>query len=365
MPNLSFTEPNEGKAGLIPAKTEPENLECPLGLVTSWLVPNELFYIRNHFPYPQIDMATWSLSIGGQCRRPVAFHYDELLKMPRVTKNVTFECAGNKRSFLTPPAAGEQYGIGAVGNAKWTGVPLSYVLDLAQIDAVVQEIIFTGSDSGQRPDMPGEFQYQRSLPFQKELLAECLLAYEMNDEPLPFKHGAPVRLIVPGWYGMANVKWLTGITASATPFKGPFQAVDYLYLQREDDYQQAAPVTEMKVNSVITWPSKGEVLRPGTYVLRGLAWTGKGMITKVSVSTDDGASWADAILASQEHQQFTWTFWEYTWTVSTPGHYSLMVKAEDSLGNQQPRVSAWNVKGYGNNMMHQVPVFVPGTPMAH
>lgn len=362
---LSAANPGEGKPGLVLAKLQPENMEAPLNVLNTWVVPNELFYIRNHFPYPNIDLSTWSLTIGGQVNRQLILNYEQLKKMPQVSKHITFECAGNKRSFVEPPVSGEQYGIGAVGNAKWTGVPLSYILDQAGINAGVKELVFTGADSGQRPDMAGDFNYQRSLPFTKELLSGCLLALQMNDQPLPFKHGAPVRLVVPAWYAMANVKWLTRISASLEPFKGPFQAVDYVYLEREDDYQNTSPVTEMKVNSVIWWPSKGEVLKPGEYTIKGLAWTGKGKITKVSVSTDDGANWTDAVLTSPEHQQYTWTFWEYTWMVYSPGHYSIMAKAEDSNGNQQPRISPWNAKGYGNNMMHQVPVSIPGTPLLH
>ncbi|MDR3564881.1 MAG: sulfite oxidase [Negativicutes bacterium] len=362
---MSATNPAEGKPGLILAKLQPENMETPLNVLNTWVVPNELFYIRNHFLYPNIDLATWSLTIGGQVNRQLSLNYEQLSKMPQVSKHITFECAGNKRSFLEPPVSGEQYGIGAVGNAKWTGVSLSYLLDQAGIGDGVKELIFTGADFGQRPDMTGVFNYQRSLPFQKELLSECLLALKMNDQPLPFKHGAPVRLVVPGWYAMANVKWLTGISASVDSFQGPFQAVDYVYLEREDDYKNAVPVTTIKINSVITWPSKGEVLKPGVHVIKGLAWTGKGKIAKVSVSTDDGTNWTTATLTSPEHQQYTWTFWEYTWTVYSVGHYSIMAKAEDSEGQQQPRVSRWNAKGYGNNMMHQVPVSIPGTPVLH
>ncbi len=365
MQTLSATNPAEGKPGLILAKLQPENMETPLGAINTWVVPSELFYVRNHFPYPQIDLASWSLSVGGQASKQLTFNYEQLQKMPQIEKHVTFECAGNKRSFLNPATAGEQYGIGAVGNAKWTGVSLAYLVDQAGVNAGVKELVFTGADSGQRPDMAGEFHYQRSLPFQKDLLSECLLALKMNDQPLPYKHGAPVRLVVPGWYAMANVKWLTGITASVEPFRGPFQAVDYVLLEREDDYQSAVPVTEMKVNSVITWPSKGEVLKAGVYTIKGLAWSGKGKIAKVSVSTDDGTNWAEATLTSPEHRQYTWTFWQYSWSVSSPGHYSIMAKAEDSAGNQQPRVSPWNVKGYGNNMMHQVVVSIPGTPLLH
>lgn len=349
----------EGKPGLIPTKLQPENLECPLNIINTWVVPNDLFYIRNHFPYPNIDMAKWSLTVSGNVKQPLTLNYNDLQQMPQVSRHITFECSGNKRSLLKPQTPGEQWGIGAVGNAKWTGVPLSYIIDQAQLNNDVQELIFTGVDSGQRQDLPGEFNYQRSIPLDKNLISECLLALQMNDEPLPFKHGAPLRLIVPGWYGMANVKWLSNIEASTQAFTGPFQAVDYRYLKKENDYQNAIPVTEMKLNSVITWPANGEILAPGVHTIKGLAWTGKGKITKVSVSTDGGTTWATANMTSPEHEQYTWTFWEYSWMVSAPGKYYLLAKAEDSEGNQQPKIAEWNAKGYGNNMMHEVPVSIP------
>ena len=239
--------------------------------------------------------------------------------MPQVSKFVTIECSGNKRSLLEPPVPGEQWQIGAVGNAKWTGVSLSYLLDQLQIKGNAVELVFTGSDAGIRPDMDTPVNFIRSLPLDKALLSECILALAMNDEPIPHKHGFPLRLIVPGWYGMAHVKWVNKITATSTPFKGPFQAIDYVYITNEGDYHDALPVTEMKVNSIITWPSKGELLHLGTHTVRGLAWAGKGTVAMVEVSIDNGMTWTIAKLTSPEHVPFTWTFWEYSWQLPHQG----------------------------------------------
>ncbi|WP_172408164.1 sulfite oxidase [Desulfosporosinus sp. FKA] len=347
------------KPGLIPRQVMPENLESPINNVLTWVTPNELFYTRSHLTYPTIDMHSWRLSIGGEVSRSLYFNYEQLKQMPQVDKFVTIECSGNKRAMFEPPVPGEQWKLGAVGNAKWTGVPLTFLLDQIKPKDTAVEIVFTGADSGIRPDMDTPVNFERSLPLDKTLLGECLLALKMNDEPIPYKHGFPLRLIVPGWYGMAHVKWVTQIGLVSNPFKGPFQAIDYVYLTNEGDYSNAVPVTEMKVNSIITWPSKGEIIHPGQHSVRGLAWTGKGTISNVEISVDNGMTWNTAKLTSPEHQQYTWTFWEYAWSITNPGHYFVLARAHDSNGNVQPKAAPWNAKGYGNNSIHTVAITIP------
>jgi len=153
-----------------------------------------------------------------------------------------------------------------------------------------------------------------------------------DDERLPFKHGFPLRLIVPGWYGMAHVKWLSRITYINQPFLGPWQVMDYVYVSDEDDYSTAIPTTEIKVNSIITWPFKEQRVKRGSHVIKGIAWSGSGTINRVQVSIDGGYNWRDALLTSPEHCPNTWTFWEYNWMPDTSGHYQIMVKAEDRNG---------------------------------
>lgn len=347
------------RPGLSPVSAPLENLESPIQVMNSWITPNELFYVRNHLPYPQIAQDSWQLTVDGLVKQSVRLGYEDLLQMRQVSRLVTLECAGNRRAGLPAPAPGPQWNIGAVGNAKWTGVPLMDVLDQAGISQQAAEIVFSGADTGSRTDMNGQFTYIRSLPNDRKLLEECILALKMNDEPLPSKHGFPLRLIVPGWYGMAHVKWLTGITAVETSFKGPWQAFDYVYVTDEDNYAGAEPVKEMLVNSIITWPFTGQLVKQGQHMLKGLAWSGTGPVTSVEVSTDGGITWQAAALTSPEHTDCTWTFWQFPWTAEKPGRYTVMARAEDAKGNRQPPQSRWNAKGYGNNGIHTIQIIVP------
>ncbi|MHB8072941.1 sulfite oxidase [Desulfosporosinus fructosivorans] len=359
MTNQDLPRTINDKPGLIPLQVMPENMESPISDVLTWITPNEKFFARNHLPYPTIQLESWALFLGGEVERPLNFSYEQLKKMPQVDKFVTMECSGNKRALMEPPTPGEQWQTGAVGNAKWTGVPLAYILDQAKVKETAVELVFTGADSGIRPDMENAVNYERSLLLDKALMSECLLALKMNDEPIPHKHGFPLRLIVPGWYGMAHVKWISRISATPIPFKGPFQAIDYVYITNEGNYNNAVPVTEMKVNSIITWPSKGEKVHLGSHTVRGLAWAGKTTISKVEISIDSGMTWNTARLTSPEHKPYTWTFWEYQWDNPVPGQYFLQARAHDNNGNVQPKGATWNAKGYGNNSIHQITITVP------
>jgi sulfite oxidase len=359
MNNKGLPDRDGIRPGLTPVSAPLENLESPIQVMDSWVTPSELFYVRNHLPYPEISLSSWKLTVDGQVRQSFELAYDDLRRLPQVSRHVTLECAGNRRSGLPVPAPGPQWNLGAVGNAKWTGVPLSTVLDRAGLSPQATELVFTGADSGSRADMNGQFTYIRSLPNDEKLLAECILALAMNDEPLPPKHGFPLRLIVPGWYGMAQVKWLTGITAADLPFKGPWQAFDYVYVTDEDDYSGAVPVREMKVNSVITWPFTEQLVKQGTHAVKGVAWSGSGSVASIQVSVDGGIVWQDARIANPEHTAATWTFWQFPWTAEKCGRYVIMVRAEDTAGNRQPPQSVWNAKGYGNNGVHAIRVTVP------
>lgn len=352
----------EDRIGLIPRSLNPENLEAPITSLNTWLTPNHLFYVRHHLNSPVLSPDTWSLTLDGEVRTPLSFGYNELKLMPQKSMFVTLECSGNKRAFYQPPTPGEQWEIGAIGNAKWTGVTLANLLNKAGLKDSAVEIVFRGSDFGQRPDIVGQFHFERSLPIDKALAAETLLVLSMNDQPLPQKHGFPVRLLVPGWYGMASVKWLDHITALNVLFRGPFQAIDYVYLPQENDYQHATPVTEIKINSMITQPSPGLKIPKGFYTIRGMAWAGKNLISQVEVSTDLGATWSKAKLTTPEHAAFNWTLWEYEWATKIPGKYTIMARAIDNQGNVQPMKAEWNAKGYANNSIHQVNVEVPAPP---
>ncbi|HWY87337.1 MAG TPA: molybdopterin-dependent oxidoreductase, partial [Gemmataceae bacterium] len=205
----------------------PENSETPLDSVRSWVTPTRLFFVRNHFTMPLLEAETWRLAVEGCVKRRQVWTLDEVTDLPERTVFATVECAGNGRSFLTQRAAGVQWGAGAVGHAEWTGVPLKLVLERSGLEADALEVLFEGADVGTEPDHPEPMPFQRSLPLAKALHPDTLLAYRMNGELLQPSHGFPLRLFVPGWYGVASVKWLDRIEAIASPFRGYFQSTKY------------------------------------------------------------------------------------------------------------------------------------------
>lgn len=328
-------------AGLIMRERKPENMEFPIATLNSFITPNERFYIRNHFDTPQLKPEEWRLKIEGAVKQPFAFDYDELLKMPSHTLTVTLECAGNSRIFLTPKANGAQWESGAVGTAEWTGVWLSDILERAGVKKSAVEILLEGADKGEvkeRPNPPGEIAFARSLPLKKARDGDVLLAYKMNGETLSATHGFPVRAIVPGWYGMASIKWLARIVAIETKFGGYFQTSDYAYWEAQDDLPlQLTPITEMEIKSVVARPMMHEVIPANaTYRVHGAAWAGDAEITQVEISADGGESWTQARLLG-EPVRYAWRLWEYKWrTPSQRGKHSLMSRATDARGRVQP-----------------------------
>jgi DMSO/TMAO reductase YedYZ molybdopterin-dependent catalytic subunit len=211
-------------AGLLVRSADPLNCETPLPVLGGGLlVPNALFYVRNHFGIPDLDPANWRLSVGGLVERHLLLGLDRLRAMPSATTVATLECAGNGRAGLQLPAPGEQWGLGAVSTAEWTGVPLTEVLDQAGVQAAAQEVVFRGADAGHVDGHHGPVRFERSLPVGQLGQAGALLAYAMNGEELPACHGYPLRLVVPGWYAVASVKWLTEIQLTGRPFRGHFQ----------------------------------------------------------------------------------------------------------------------------------------------
>src|SRR6202030_3980312 len=219
-------------SGLIIRQQDPKNLETPFDQVDSFLTPTELFYIRSHFPAPKLDLRSYRLLIDGAIRNPFSLSYQELREMPSETRVAVLECAGNSRVFLVPQVEGAQWELGAVGNAEWTGVPLAALLERAGMEEDASEIVLEGADQGTpniEPKPPGPISYARSLPRDKAIQREVVVAYQMNGRDLPQDHGHPVRAIVPGHYGMASVKWLTRIYAAREPFEGYLQTSDYGY----------------------------------------------------------------------------------------------------------------------------------------
>jgi DMSO/TMAO reductase YedYZ molybdopterin-dependent catalytic subunit len=218
--------------GLIIRQKDPNNLEMPFDQLGDFITPAELFYIRSHFPTPELDPVAYRLSIGGAVRRELCLSYAEIRAMPSRTCTALLECAGNSRVFLAPPVPGAQWELGAVGNAEWTGVPLSVLLESAGLADDVCDLVLEGADRGvpkEEPKPPGPISYARSIPRARAMEPDVLIAYQMNGQDLTPDHGYPLRAIVPGHYGMASVKWLTDIIAATQPFQGYWQTTDYAH----------------------------------------------------------------------------------------------------------------------------------------
>ncbi len=325
--------------GLIVRESEPLNLEYPFATLDGFLTPNEHFYIRNHFAIPSLDSTTWRLRVEGAVETPTVFDSAELRRMPSRTITVMLECAGNGRIFLVPKAKGLLWESGAVGNAEWTGVPLSSVLDRVGIKSAAVEVVLEGHDSGEIPEepkSPGMIPFARSLPIEKAR-RDVLLAYQMNGRDLSPSHGFPLRAIVPGWYGMASVKWLKRILLVERPFAGYFQTLDYAYFERQHGIPSLVPLTENQVKAQIARPARQEVVPKGRdYRVHGAAWAGESTVAKVEISTDGGKTWAEATLTGTAVPH-AWRLWEWTWRVpNAAGPGSMMARATDARGRVQP-----------------------------
>jgi DMSO/TMAO reductase YedYZ molybdopterin-dependent catalytic subunit len=311
---------------LLVVGTDPLCAESQLELQDDILTPVSGFFVRNNFPIPPAPVR---LTVGGAVARPMALMADDLMQFPRRYLTTTLECAGNGRAFMGPPVPGEPWRLGAVSTAEWHGVSLADVLERAEVNAAAVEILFEGADG-----------FARSLTVKEALHPDTLLADRMNGEQLTPEHGAPLRLLVPGWYGMASVKWLSSITARRTPFRGHFQTERYVIGDRG--------VREMRVRALILEPADGATVQRGSQMIRGLAWTGTGHILAVEVSDDGGTSWRTATLIDRP-REYGWLRWECDWRPGRRGSTTLLARASDSAGNRQPLEPVWNELGYCNN----------------
>jgi DMSO/TMAO reductase YedYZ molybdopterin-dependent catalytic subunit len=348
--------------GLIIRQTEPRVLETPFDRVDSYLTPTELFYIRSHFPAPDLDRATYRLRIDGAVRQPLALSYDELRAMPSETRVATLECAGNSRVFLVPQVPGAQWELGAVSNAEWTGVPLRALLARAGLADDACEIVLEGADRGTLTGEnvpPGAISYVWSVPRSKALQSEVLIAYQMNGRDLPQDHGFPVRAIVPGHYGMASVKWLTRIEAVREPFHGYWQTSDYAYWASMGGKPVRRALGEMQLKSEIARPRVYETLPPNRiYTVSGAAWTGESDVIEIAVSADGGKTWIDAEFLDPI-RRYAWRRWKLDWlTPKTPGQYTLLARAKDAGGTLQPDAHDPNYGPYVIDHSLPIQIFV-------
>jgi DMSO/TMAO reductase YedYZ molybdopterin-dependent catalytic subunit len=338
------------------------NHGMPLEAMRYDVTPVGLHYLLIHFDIPGVDSDSWRLSIDGAVSSPRTFTLDEIRAMPKVTRTVTFECAGNGRARLEPRPISQPWLVEAVGTGEWGGTPLRPLLEEAGVRDGVVEIVFTGLDRGVQGDV--EQSYQRSLPVANAMSDDVMLVYELNGTPLPPQHGHPLRLVVPGWYGMTNVKWLASITAVTEPFEGYQNARAYRLRNEEED--PGEPVTRMEPRALMIPPgipefaTRARRVPLGAVLLEGRAWSGRGEVDRVQVSDDGGATWSDAELGPAGGPN-VWRSWRYEWRPRREGPYELRCRARDTSGHEQPSEQPWNVDGFANNMVQIVPVEVgPG-----
>jgi DMSO/TMAO reductase YedYZ molybdopterin-dependent catalytic subunit len=335
------------------------NHGMPLEALRWPVTPLGLHYLLIHYDIPAVDPAAWRLRVAGE--RELSLSLEDLRARPAVTREVTMECAGNGRALFEPHVVSQPWLLEAVGNAEWTGVPVRDVLEEAGVPGSAVEVLFTGLDRGMEGGV--EQAYQRSLTIE-EASDGPLLAYAINGEPLPPQHGFPLRLLVPGWYGMTSVKWLAAIETIDEPFAGYQQAVGYRMRTHDDD--PGTPVTRIMPRALMVPPgipdfmSRARTVEAGRVTVEGRAWSGWGAIERVEVSVDGAMTWADARLGEAPGPH-AWRAWSLDWEPPEPGGYELCCRATDAAGNAQPLEAAWNLGGYSNNAVQRVPVTV-GTP---
>ena len=334
------------------------NRGLPLEGLGYSITPTGMHYLLVHFDIPAVKLREWSLNLGGLVSKPMSLTLDDIKERPPRTIAVTMECAGNGRALLSPRPISQPWLLEAVGTAEWTGTPLRGILAEAGVNEDAAEILFTGLDRGVQGD---EVQYfQRSLTTNEANREEVLLAYYMNGEPLQPQHGYPLRLIVPGWYGMASVKWLNRIEAIGEPFQGYQMVQTYRYSQSADE--PGEPVTLMKVRALMIPPgipdfkTRSRLVEKGPVTLVGRAWAGRVKVSMVEVSVDAGSTWSEAQM-EEKVAPYAWRGWSFQWQ-AMPGSYTLSVRATDARGHLQPLAQPWNRQGMGNNMVQRLDVLV-------
>lgn len=337
------TPPDYPHDNLVVLAQQPLVAETRLDLQSETLTSNDRWFIRNHYDVPRLDAATWRLSIKGEVDHPRQLSLDDLRALPTRQIAAVLECAGNARSFLPRPTEGNPFKYGAVSAASFTGVALADVLSAAGLRNGAREIVFRGADRGFEKNVGKEINFERSLPVEIAIHPDTILAYAMNGEPLPVDHGYPVRVVVPGWYGVAAVKWLLEIEAINESFDGYFQKLRYIMPGGPDP----SPLQERRVRAVITVPEDQSTLKAGGIEVRGLAWSGNQPVTRVDFSADGGQTWQAAEL-EQPESPYAWQRWRVVWSAA-PGTHVLQVRATDARGRTQPERAEWNLLGYANN----------------
>ncbi|HEY6137983.1 MAG TPA: sulfite oxidase [Thermoanaerobaculia bacterium] len=333
------------------------NAETPLELLTDYITPTELFFVRSHWIPHTPNLKTWRLNVDGDVKTPLALTIADLRRMPAAEATCVLQCAGNGRGLYAPALPGVQWRYGAVGNGRWRGVRVRDVLERAGVSAEAKHLHTFGSDDPPRKVPP----FQRSLEIDK-VMDDCILAYEMNGAPLPSAHGGPLRLVVPGWAGDHWMKWVTRISAQREPQKGFYMETAYRYPIAPGAPGVAMKPEEMRVltemlvkSNITTAPARARVGKAAK--IAGFAFSGAPDISKVELSDDDGASWHEATL-DERHSPHAWRLWSYSWTPPKTGRARIVARATDVRGAVQPREAVWNQSGYVYNAWHGVDVEV-------
>ncbi|MGY1746705.1 sulfite oxidase [Blastococcus sp. SYSU D00695] len=353
--------PGEG-IGLDELALATRNHGLPLEALRYDVTPPGLHYVLTHYDIPAVDPRTWRLQVTGAVDRPLTLDLTALRARPALTSRVTLECAGNGRARFAPRPVSQPWLLEAVGTAAWTGTSLAGLLTEAGVSPRAVDVVLTGADHGVERGV--EQDYARALPVAEALRPDVLLAWGMDGADLPPQHGAPLRLVVPGWYGMAHVKWLTRIEVLERPFEGFQNATAYRLAVDRDD--PGVPVDRIRPRALMAppgWPdfmTRERFLRPGPVVLTGRAWSGRAPVVSVEVSSDGGDTWTAAELAPVDPAHpAAWRAWSCPWT-AVPGRHELVVRAADAEG-AQPLEQEWNRQGMANNLVQRVPVTVAGS----
>ena len=351
------------KDNLIIRSDSPADFETPVQLLDKgWITSNDAHYVRSHLSVPNVELNNWNLTVEGEVNRPLKLTMRDIRGFQEVTRTVTLECSGNGRAFADPPVAGLQWEKGAVGTARWTGIPLRDVLMKAQVQPNAKHVILNGADMPIRavPD------FVRSIPIEKAMHPDTILAYRMNGAALPVLHGFPLRLIVPGWEAAASTKWIVNIQISEAEASGFFMQTAYRIPNRPIapgtlvDPKDTIPYTALSVKSIFTSPLDGAMVPMGSSIqLRGFAWAGEADITQVDVSTDAGSTWNIAVL-DNDKARYTWRRFRYLWKPPAAKSFVVMSRATDSQGRTQPMVASWNPSGYLYNVADKIQINVKG-----
>ena len=356
------------KPGLRLLGDRPLNAETPAHLLNDFVTPASKLFVRNNgVPPVTTDPANWMLEITGEaCERPQRFSIDDLkARFEVVTRHLVLECGGNGRSEFRPRVSGNQWTTGAVGCPRWTGVRLADVLNACGVAPTAVYVGYESADMHLSGD-PKKQPISRGVPMEKALEDDCLLAFEMNGAPIPDVHGAPLRLIAPGYPGSASGKWLTtllirdrvhdGAKMTGSSYRVP---CDPVAPGTKVPDEAMCIIEAMPVKSLITAPRSGLSVKAGeTLTIAGHAWSGAGAIAGVALSTDFGVSWQSARLTAAENR-FGWQRFKHTVTLPGPGYYEIWARATDEAGATQPMlVPGWNPKGYLNNAAHRIAVEV-------